>query len=218
MILFLADNHFGSYPGRNLYQSLKEFYPIDFYEDTLESLNNDLSHYSLLVLNLICGTPGSPEPEPAMESSLKEYCLSGKPLLLLHGSSAAFSDWPWWRKQTGLRWVRNDDPEGMPPSQHPITPYYVSLVSSEHPLSGRLKEFKSAEDELYIDLAQSAPYTPLMETHWEGAPYTQCYVKETIGGGKLAAFIPGHRSEVVTSEAVLHNISQLIDWLQETDA
>ena len=38
------------------------------------------------------------------------------PLLLLHGSSAAFWHWDWWRRIVGYRWVRGNDPDGIPAS------------------------------------------------------------------------------------------------------
>ena len=211
MILFLADNHYGNHPGRNLYDRLKDRFDFDFHEDDLSPLATDLSVYELLILNLIPETPGSAVPTPEMTATVKTYLESGKPLLLLHGSSAMFPGESWWRETVGLRWVRGNDPRGVPASTHPNDPFHVTLTKSSHPLIGRLHAF-DADDELYIELEHTSPILTLMEGCWGGKSWPQCYVKTTIGGGKMAAFIPGHRKDVVQSDEVIGNVNELILW------
>ena len=47
MILFLADKHYDSHPGLNMYKKLKSRFDINFFEDDLTPLNQDLSKYEL---------------------------------------------------------------------------------------------------------------------------------------------------------------------------
>lgn len=215
MILFLADNHFDAHPGRKIYDSLKGEYKFDFYEDDLTPLRSSLDRYELLVLHLICGSRGSPEAKPEMEVNVKNFVDAGKPILLLHGASSAFSQWKWWRELVGLRWVRKDDPDGLPPSTHPKVSYEVKRCAADHPLSEAVVPFSSATDEFYINMASTAPITPLLEASWEDRVHVQCYVRESKAGGRIAGFIPGHAQTVVQSEPVLANIRILIDWLLE---
>ena len=214
MILFLADNHYGKSPGRNLYESLCNDFDFDFFEDDLNPLCNAITDYSLLILNLIPDTPGSAKPDANMTRNLKIYLESGKPLLLLHGSSATLPEEEWWRDLVGLRWVRGDDPWHVDASTHPNDPFRVRKTKNSHALCERLTEF-DADDELYINLELTSPILTLMESDWNGRSWPQCYVKSTVWGGKLCSFIPGHSKRVVKSNAVTHNVGELIKWCLE---
>ena len=214
MILFLADNHYGNHPGRNIYDQLKNRGDFDFHEDDLTPLASDLSAYDLLMLNVIPETPGSAVLDATMIANVKSYLESGKPLFLLHGSSALIPQEAWWRDMVGLRWVRGNDPWGVPASTHPKDPFTVALTKSNHPLINELREFE-ADDELYIQLEHTAPIHTLMQASWDGKSWPQCYVSTTIGGGKLAAFIPGHRKDIVESDGVIENVNTIIQWCLE---
>jgi hypothetical protein len=214
MILFLADNHFKNHPGKHIYRKIKERYDISLAEDDLSPLNEDLTVFDLIVLHLIPGTPNSNPLDTAKERHLKAYVDSGRPLLILHGSSALLPGMDWWRELVGMRWVRGGDIWGVERSTHPHDPFEVVRTKNMHPLRERLVDF-SADDELYINLEHTSPVLTLMEANWGGRSWTQCYVKRSPAGGKVAAFIPGHRQDIVESEAVISNICTLIDWCLE---
>ena len=214
MILFLADNHYSNHPGRHIYEKIRGRFEIFFAEDDLSPLAEDLSQYELIVLNVIPGTPNSELPDEAMEANIKAYVDSGKPLLLLHGSSALLPHLQWWRDMVGMRWVRGTDPWGVKNSTHPNEPFEVVRTKCSHPLIEKLVDF-NADDELYIKLEHTAPVLPLMEASWGSRSWTQCYICSTPTGGRLGAFIPGHRQDVVQSAVVIENICILINWCLE---
>ena len=130
MIYFFADNHYGVHPGKVIYEhlpvELKE--KITFFNDEWEPLehsdwNRDCE---LLILNMIGATCDQPHPGADAEKRVRSYLERGGDVLLLHGSSAAFWMWDWWRPLVGERWVRPNDPDGMEASTHPKKPYLVT--------------------------------------------------------------------------------------------
>ncbi|MEI6424908.1 MAG: hypothetical protein WCP55_22035, partial [Lentisphaerota bacterium] len=126
MIIFAADNHYDVHPGKNIYAGLKSNYKdMVFSEDDWSVfVKNDLKNKcNLLVLNMIAGTCNIEPPNQEAESSVRAYCEKGGNILLIHGSSAAFWQWDWWRSIVGYRWVRGNDPDGVAPSTHPTRPY-----------------------------------------------------------------------------------------------
>ena len=54
-----------------------------------------------------------------------------------------------------------------------------------------------------------------MQSSWDNLSWTQCYIKTTPAGGKLGAFIPGHRQDIVQSAPEISNIKTMIDWCLE---
>eukprot|EP00828_Plagiopyla_frontata_P024826 TRINITY_DN31716_c0_g1_i1.p2 TRINITY_DN31716_c0_g1~~TRINITY_DN31716_c0_g1_i1.p2 ORF type:complete len:104 (+),score=10.75 TRINITY_DN31716_c0_g1_i1:78-389(+) len=97
MILFVADDHFNSCPGKRIYEQIRDGYDIRFYENDWSGFTDfDLSaECDLLVLNMIADTCGNELPGAEAEQPLKKYCENGGNILLLHGSSAAFWHWDW---------------------------------------------------------------------------------------------------------------------------
>ena len=107
MIYFFADNHYGVHPGKVIYEhlpvELKE--KITFFNDEWEPLehsdwNRDCE---LLILNMIGATCDQPHPGADAEKRVRSYLERGGDVLLLHGSSAAFWMWDWWRPLVGER-------------------------------------------------------------------------------------------------------------------
>ena len=214
MILFCADNHYDTHPGRVLYASIRDRYPIDFFEDDWSGFAGlAVGKYNLLMLNMIGGTCDVPPPDMRAEAVVKNYLAGGGSLLLLHGSSAAFSRCDWWRPLVGYRWVRPDDPDGCPPSTHPVRPYTVQVVPAAHPLAGRLQPLQLPEDEIYINLEARGPAEVLMQTTTDEGTFVQAYACNTPWGGKILAFLPGHRPEVVSHPGVVANICLMLDEL-----
>lgn len=213
--LFLADNHFEARPGYHLYQKLKERFDIDFHEDdwtVLDQLETVLN-LDLLILNLIHGTGKAAPPTEQQASTVQRFLETGKPLLLLHGASAAFWPYPWWRRNVGLRWIRNNDPDDKPVSTHPVLEYRLCHSASEHLLKQRLREAELPEDEIYIKLYPEQAVEVLLETTIDEVTYPQAFLSRTTWGGRVATYLPGHRSEVVQDESTLHNVSELIRYL-----
>ena len=168
-----------------------------------------------LILNMIGGTCNQPHPGPDAEKRVRSYLERGGSILLLHGSSAAFWQWDWWRRLPGERWVRPNDPDGVASSTHPRRPYTVRVSKSRHLLTSRLKEMELPEDEIYINLENTCPCMRLMETHIEEGTFVQCCEAATPWGGKLISFIPGHKPEVTADPVLIANIVTLIDHLLE---
>ena len=106
-ILFIADHHYNSFPGRYLAPAF-DGHELTLYQDDYSALDNPNmgDDYDLLVLNCIAETCNNPLPGDEAELQVKAWIQAGKPILLLHGSSAAFWHWPWWRQLVGWRWVR----------------------------------------------------------------------------------------------------------------
>lgn len=214
MILFAADNHYGAHPGARINECLKGF-DIAFHEDdwscfTKYELENECD---LMILNMIGDTCEVPHPDSKAEEAIKKYCEAGKNILLLHGSSAAFWEWAWWREIVGLRWVRPNDPEQIPASTHPKRPFKVSVSKTRHPLCSELKALDLPQDEIYINLEQMGPVTTLMETFTDEGTFPQAYESRTPWGGTILCFIPGHAQEVTQNNDVVHNISTMINYL-----
>ena len=207
MNYFFADDHYGVNPGRHIFELL----PEDFRAETVFT-ENDWSvlesgewakDCGLLALHMIAGTCGQPLPGPGAEKAVRAYCERGGDLLLLHGSSAAFWHWSWWRGMVGLRWVRPEDPDGIAPSTHPVVPCSVEVTKVRHPLASELRKIELPTDEVYIDL----------ETV-NGKTYPQAYLAETPWGGRIAAFIPGHKPECTQNPDLIADITALTQWLK----
>jgi hypothetical protein len=216
MIIFAADNHYDSHPGRNIYNGLKDSYnDIIFSEDDWSVfVKNDLKgKCSLLILNMIAATCKIDPPNEQAEKNIKAYCEKGGNILLLHGSSAAFWQWGWWRPIVGYRWVRGNDPDGIVPSSHPVRPYKVLISKSRHPLCAKLAEMELPEDEIYINLEQVSPAMSIMEAKTDEGTFIQCYESLTPWGGKIIGFIPGHKPKITESKVYLDNIKVIIDYL-----
>ena len=219
MIYFFADNHYGARPGKRIFDALPEALKkqILFREDDFSILENGewLHDCDLLVLHMIGETCGIPHPGKQAEKAVRKYYDQGGSFLLLHGSSAAFWKWEWWRKAVGLRWVRPGDPDGVPPSTHPTAACSVIRTKTCHPLGKKLRDFHLPEDEIYTDLEETAPIMTLMTTDTAGKTYPQCCETISPAGGRLISFIPGHKPECTANQDLLFNIELLISFLQE---
>jgi len=219
MICFFADNHYGQHPGRVLFEHLPEELQkgICFQEDdwTLLESGRWEPECSLLILNMIGGTCGVLHPGEGAEKALKTYCARGGNILLLHGSSAAFWQWPWWRKFCGLRWVRPGDPDGVAPSVHPHAAYRLELTSSRHPLTAKLHPFDVPYDEIYTQLAETGPVEVLMTAQVDGVVWPQLFETRSPAGSRILSFLPGHIPAVTSLPAFVRTVSTLIADLEQ---
>lgn len=212
MIYFFADNHFGNHCGKVIYENLA-LKDIKFYEDdwTVLETTQWVDDCDLLILNLIGDTCNIAHPAGQSQEAVKKYLEQGKNVLLLHGSSAAFWHWDWWRKLPGLRWVRPNDPDNITPSVHPKGVCKLLKAKTRHPLIDQLMEIELVEDEIYTKLEQVSPITILMETVVDNKTEVQCCETITPWGGKIVSFIPGHKVENTT--LVTPNIKVIINYL-----
>lgn len=216
MIYFFADDHFKVHPGRVIWENLKHDYQIEFHENDWSALERHgaLADCSLLILHMIADTCGNALPGAEAEKNIRSYCERGGNMLLLHGSSAAFWPWSWWRSIVGLRWVRGSDPDAVPVSTHPKRPYRVRVAKTRHPLADKLRPLDLPEDEIYINMEQVNPVWILMDTDTDEGTFPQCYENVTPWGGRVIGFIPGHRPEVTGSPELIGNLKVLIDTLK----
>ena len=148
-----------------------------------------------------------------MERNLHAYLERGKPLLLIHGGSAAFWSWEWWRGIVGFRWVRQNDPDGVAASTHPIRPYRVDVAKCRHPLCKQLQPMDLGEDEIYTRLEQTNPALALMETTILEGTFPQCWENGTPWNGRVIGFLPGHRKAIVQDARLVSNVALLIESL-----
>ena len=215
MILFAADNHYQAHPGRVLYEATREAYDMEFHEDDWSFFAQpDLAgRYDFLMLNMIAGSCDVPAPGPEAEPHLRAYVQGGGDLLLLHGSSAAFWPWDWWRPVVGFRWVRANDPDGVSASTHPKRPFVLNVAKARHPLCGRLQAVQLPEDEIYINMEQTCAAWVLMTTTTEEGTFPQCYASRTPFGGTVLGYIPGHRPDAVGDPRMVANCCALIEYL-----
>jgi hypothetical protein len=164
------------------------------------------------MLNLICGTGKLGMPGKEIEDPLKEYCKSGRPLFLVHAGSAAFWQWAWWRKLTGYRWVRENDPEGITPSVHPVADFSVKVFNTKHKLSRELKDFKLKNDEIYTMLEQTGQADILMETSISEGTFPMAYASKNQWKGTVLGFLPGHKPESFENEMLINDIKVMITY------
>lgn len=217
MILFAADDHYGTRSGAVISGCLQPHFPHRLIENdwTLLADPEVMESCELLILNLISGTGSAPVPGEGVERQVRGYVEKGRPMLLLHGASAAFWQWDWWRALAGHRWVRGNDQDGFPSSTHPVQPYRLEVAKCRHPLCRQLTPLDLPEDEIYTKLEQTCPTMTLMETTIAEGTYPQCYITQTSWGGQVAGFLPGHRPEVTSHPGVIANVSCLIRFLLE---
>ena len=219
MIYFFADDHYGAHPGKNIFEKLPGDLKknITFVENdwTLLESGKWLDDCELLILNMIGATCNLPHPNENAEKAVRSYCEKGGNALLLHGSSAAFWQWDWWRRIVGLRWVRPNDPDNVVPSVHPVKPYSLRITKNSHPLSSKLVPFALEADEIYTELEQVSPVFVLMDTFIEEGVYPQCAETITPWNGKFVSFIPGHSVEAASNPALIQNITAIINYLIE---
>ena len=217
MIYFFADNHYDSHPGKNIFENLPADLKnkIKFFEDDWSELesSNWQDNCELMILNLIGDTCNIPHPNSNAEEKVKKYLQAGGHMLLLHGSSAAFWQWPWWREIVGFRWVRPNDPDQIPASTHPVKPYSLRICKVRHELANKLTPLDLPSDEIYTELEQVSPALILMDTAITEGVYPQCLENFTPWGGKFVHFIPGHNAEVTTSNKFIDNIVAIINYL-----
>lgn len=217
MIYFFADDHYGVHPGKNIFEHLPDELKqrITFVENDWSLLESGkwLDDCELLILNMIGTTCDLPHPDSNAEKAVKAWCEKGGNALLLHGSSAAFWQWDWWRKIVGLRWVRPNDPDNVPNSVHPVKPYSLRLTKNRHALSSELVPFELEADEIYTELEQVSPVMVLMDTFIEEGVYPQCAEAITPWGGKFVSFIPGHAPQATANEYLIKNINAIINYL-----
>lgn len=219
MIYFFTDDHFEAHPGKILFECLPQDLRsrMSFFENDFEVLEKGTwtEDCELLILNVIGETCGLPHAGVGAEKAVRGYLESGRPMFLLHGSSAAFWRWAWWRPLAGLRWVRGGDPDGVETSTHPHTPCTVKVCKSRHPLASRLVDFDLPEDEVYINLEQTAPVDILMSTRIAEGTFPQCCEAISPWGGRIVSFIPGHKPECVRVPGVAKNATAIINYLLE---
>lgn len=217
MIWFFADDHYDVSPGKHVFESLPDDLKkrISFHENDWAPLEAGEweKNCDLLILNMIAGTCNQPMPGAGAEKAVRAYCERGGNILLLHGSSAAFWGWDWWRPIVGERWVRAGDPDGVEPSTHPHDVCTVRPAKTRHPLVGKLKEFSLPVDEIYIDLEQTSPVMILMTADVQGKTYPQACETISPWGGKILSFIPGHVPECTTNPGLVANVEAMIRYL-----
>lgn len=222
MIYFFADNHFAMEPGKHL---LGKFSPelrerIRFYQDDWTMLESGewADSCELLILNMIAGTCNQPMPGPGAEKAVRRYCEKGGPILLLHGSSAAFWGWSWWRELPGLRWVRPNDPDQQIASTHPKAPCTIRVTKTRHPLAAKLRPFDLPEDEIYTALEETAPFMTLMDTVVNGETWPQCCETITPWHGRIVSFIPGHKPVCTENPDLVYNVETMVGYLLDGKA
>ena len=219
MIYFFADSHFEKHCGANLFNQ----FPAELKSRTVFTENQwDIleegsweKDCELLILNMIGTTCGQPHAGEAAEAAVKRYVERGGNILMLHGSSAAFWHWAWWRQLCGFRWVRPNDPDNVERSIHPVRDFTIVPAKTRHELIEKLKTFTLENDEIYIKCEQTLPITVLMETNTEEGIYPQCVECTNPYGGRQIIFLPGHRAESFDNRDFIENNIVLVNYLLE---
>ena len=219
MIYFFSDSHFEKHCGAQLFRQFPENLKnrTVFTENQWDILEKGdwEKDCELLILNMIGTTCAQPHPGSGAEAAVKRYVERGGNILMLHGSSAAFWQWDWWRRIVGLRWVRPNDPDNVVPSVHPVKPYSLRITKNSHPLSLKLVPFALEADEIYTEMEQVSPVFVLMDTFIEEGVYPQCAETITPWNGKFVSFIPGHSVEAASNPALIRNVTAIINYLIE---
>ncbi len=218
MVLFAADHHYDTHAGKILAEELQKGRDLDFHENDWSCFGrlDGAGSGDVLMLNMISGSCDIPPPKEEAAKAVRGFLERRGGLFLVHAGSAAFWQYDWWREAVGMRWVRDDDPDGFDPSTHPRMPYSVLPAKSRHPLCSRLLPMEFAEDEIYTELEQTQPLWTLMYTRLPQGTYAQCYLAATPWGGTVVGFLPGHRAEVARDPVYITNVEILLNFL--TDA
>ena len=219
MIYFFSDSHFDTHCGANLYNQ----FPAELKARTVFTENQwDILEQGdwerdceLLILNMIGTTCDQPHAGSNAEAAVRRYVERGGNILMLHGSSAAFWHWSWWRELCGFRWVRPNDPDNVERSVHPVRTFTTYAAKSRHVLIGKLQEFTLADDEIYIRCEQTLPMTVLMETNTDEGIYPQCVECINPYGGRQIIFLPGHKAASFANKEFIANNLVLINYLLE---
>ena len=222
MIYFFADSHYDRHCGLKLFEKFPEELKNKtvFTENRWDILEEGEweKDCSLLILNMIGGTCSQPHPGSGAEVAMRRYVERGGKILMLHGASAAFWQWSWWRLVCGLRWVRPEDPDKIACSVHPQLDYSVLPAKNRHVLTGVLRPFEFKHEELYIECEQTLPMMVLMEARTaEGWCYPQCVECITPFGGRQIIFLPGHREDSFENPDFIADNLILIDYLLSRD-
>jgi hypothetical protein len=216
-IIFFGDRHYDAWPCRQQADVIRALCNLLYIEENYQELVLALkaNPRAILALNSIAETPGNyPPATPEFESYIKSHLELGNDLWLLHGGSAAFWPWDWWRNLMPLRWVRSNDPDRIAPSTHPIVPLRLRPACNEPhhvlPSAG----INLPADELYINLYSNRPYKTLLVVEHEGVNHPQAYSAETFWGGKIHGFMPGHSSTILSHPDYIRVFSSLLHlWL-----
>ncbi|MPM80883.1 hypothetical protein SDC9_127934 [bioreactor metagenome] len=222
MIYFFADDHYETHAGRTIFEDGDQAWTGQtiFRENDWSLLESGdwTADCGLLILHLIGGSSGQIHPGPGAEARVRHYLDAGGNILLLHGASAAFWQWPWWRKIVGLRWVRPDDPDGMAASVHPHVSCALRIAKVRHPLAAQLCEGELPEDELYTELEQTAPLTILIHAVTATGIFPQMAETVTPAGGRILSFLPGHARECATHPVIRRNVAAAIADLRQAQS
>ncbi len=196
LILF-ADRHYDSFPGRTQAALLRPLCELTYIEEDYSALIAALAAQpgAILAVNSIAATPGNLTVPSELEAPLRAHLAAKAPLWILHGGSAAFWPWAWWRQLMPLRWVRNGDPDNAPVSTHPVVPLLLTPTAFARAQLPALTEVQLPVDENYIQLAEQQPFDTWLTTTFDGVVYPQAYSATTPWGGALHGFIPGHKPE-----------------------
>ncbi len=84
-----------------------------------------------------------------VKENLAKFVKSGRGLVVLHGVSGAFPDWPEFRELIGRVWgpKHGHDPRG---------PFDVKVVNRQHPITRGMQDF-TTDDELYVGFVGESP-------------------------------------------------------------
>ncbi len=83
--------------------------------------------------------------DEAQKQGLREFCASGKPLLIHHGAVACYNDWDEIQPLYGIQWVRDES------THSPFDTYPVEVRATGHPVIAGVDDFSIA-DEIYYNL------------------------------------------------------------------
>ena len=219
MIYFFADDHYGTHPGKVLYEHLPAELKsrICFQENDWSVLESGSwrKDCELLILNLIATTCNLPHPGPGAEKSgpgmvrERRKCSDASRFqrrLLAVGLV---------EKNCRVPLGPAERPDGVAPSTHPKKPYTLTFSKSRHPLTKLLEGIELPADEIYINMEQVCPAMTLMETTIEEGTFPQCTEALSPWNGKLVNFIPGHIPEVTSNPKLVRNVATIIEYLRK---
>lgn len=116
-------------------------------EDPEFLAENDLFDYDVALLHFRNLKPLAREKQ--IKANLTSFVKQGKGLVVIHGASGAFPDWPEFRNLIGRVWgpKHGHDPRG---------PFAVKIVNTKHPITRTMTDFQT-DDELYFGFAGDRP-------------------------------------------------------------
>ncbi len=154
--------------------------------------------------------------EDRHKQAFEAYVRSGRPIIIHHGASGCYDDWPRFGELLGLTW------EWGVTKHSPIHELDIRLTDRAHPITRGVDDFQLT-DEAYYDIKVMPGVEPrvLASTRYDGRELPMIFALEGEGGrapgaGRLAYLVNGHDMGVFEHPMMQRLWRNTVSWALET--